>query len=146
MLNLFLVLAFAVPPPTPACVAPDGALFRLELAVTPEEKARGLMYRDSLSEDAGMLFVFDQDGRLSFWMKDTVIPLDMVWLAADGTVVDVRTVQPCRMEPCPTYAGLKLARAVLELNAGLASKHGIKPGTVLRFERVPGYPLAGNER
>jgi uncharacterized protein len=141
VLNVLLALVVASAPPPPVCTAPDGARIRLELAQTDEEHARGLMYRDSLPEDAGMLFVFDQDGRLSFWMKDTFIPLDMVWLTAAGDVVDVRTVQPCRIDPCPTYAAVKPARAVLELNAGVAAKHGVKPGTRLRFDNVPAYPV-----
>lgn len=146
MLDLLLALALASPPPPAVCTAPDGTRLRLELASTPDEHARGLMYRDVLAADSGMLFVFDQDGRLSFWMKDTFIPLDMIWLTATGEVVDVKTVQPCRIDPCPTYAAVKPARAVLELNAGIAAKRGIVPGAKLAFENVPGYPVPAGTR
>lgn len=146
MLDLVVALVLAGTTPPPVCTAPDGATIRLELASTPEEHARGLMYRDALPVDSGMLFVFGQDGRLSFWMKDTFIPLDMIWLTAAGVVVDVRTVQPCRIDPCPTYAALEAARAVLELNAGVAAAHGIKPGTTLKFLEVPGYPSPAGPR
>jgi uncharacterized membrane protein (UPF0127 family) len=131
----------------PACVVPDGTRVSLELAVTDQEKQLGLMFRDSLAADHGMLFVFDADGPLEFWMKNTFIPLDLIWLSADGDVVDVRAaVQPCRADPCPTYASAKPARAVLEVNAGFAAAHGVRPGARLRFEDVPGYPPPGGGR
>jgi len=99
VLALLLSLAAAAPPP-PACIAPDGARLVLELAVTDEEKAQGLMFRDVLPADNGMLFVFPADGIHPFWMKNTFIPLDMVWLSAAGAVVQVRAdVPPCRLDP-----------------------------------------------
>ena len=142
MLSLVLSLAAAAATPPPACVAPDGSRIVLELALTDEEKAQGLMFRDSLPADRGMLFVFPDDGIHPFWMKNTFIPLDMVWLSASGAVVEVRAdVPPCRLEPCPSYANSRAARAVLELAAGAAAKHRVAPGAVLRCSGVPGFPM-----
>lgn len=138
--------ATAAPEPTatvrpPLAWLPDGTGIRLELAITPEERERGLMFRTSLPPDHGMLFLFERPARWTFWMKDTWIPLDLVFLDGSGTVVDtVASAAPCRAEPCPQYAPAADAMAVLELAAGTAAAHGVEPGTRLRFERVPGYP------
>ncbi len=132
------------PAPTlepPAAILPDGSRVVLELAVTPEERGRGLMFRTSLPPDHGMLFLFENPARWSFWMKDTWIPLDLVFLDGGGTVVDVvADAPPCRAEPCPQYVPSADASAVLEIAAGTAARHGVERGARLRFERVPGYP------
>lgn len=144
MLTLVLAIAAAMPSSAPVCVVPDGTRVRLELALTDEEKQLGLMFRDSLAADRGMLFIFEADGPLQFWMKNTFIPLDFVWISASGQVVDVcANVQPCRADPCPGYNSSKPARAVLEVNAGFAAAHGIRPGAQLHFEKVPGLPVSG---
>ena len=147
MLTLVLAIAAAVAPTPSVCTAPDGTRVHLELALTDQEKALGLMYRDSLPADAGMLFPFDADLPLAFWMKNTFIPLDLVWLDKEGRVVDVHAdTQPCRADPCPSYEPARPARAVLEVNAGFAAAHGIKPGAVLRFEGVAGFPTVEPKR
>jgi uncharacterized membrane protein (UPF0127 family) len=137
----------AVPPGAPECVTPDGTHVHLELALTDEEKQLGLMFRDTLPSDHGMLFIFDADGPLEFWMKNTFIPLDFVWVSAAGEVVDVRAfVRPCRSDPCPSYGSGKPARAVLEVNAGFAAAHGVRPGEQLQFQNVTGFPVSGGKR
>ncbi|MDD5564173.1 MAG: DUF192 domain-containing protein [Thermoanaerobaculaceae bacterium] len=147
MLTLILALAAAASPAAPVCTVPDGTRVHLELALTDQEKALGLMYRDSLPADAGMLFLFSADQPLPFWMKNTFIPLDLVWLDKDGKVVDVHAdTPPCRADPCPSYVSIGPARTVLEVNGGFAAAHGVKPGAVLRFEGVAGYPVAGPKR
>ncbi|HPC83222.1 MAG TPA: DUF192 domain-containing protein [Thermoanaerobaculaceae bacterium] len=139
---LVALLLWLAPPPHPACVLPDGATVKLELAVTDQDRALGLMFRDVVPPDTGMLFIFSEDGIWPFWMKDTFVSLDLIWLDASGTVVEVRTdVPPCRLDPCPSYAPAAQSRAVLEMVAGSAVRHGIRPGTTLRFSAVPGYPL-----
>jgi uncharacterized membrane protein (UPF0127 family) len=147
VLALILAVASVVSPGSPWCTMPDGARVRLELAITDQEKQLGLMFRDTLAPDAGMLFIFDADGPLEFWMKNTFISLDFVWLSAAGEVVDVRSnVQPCRADPCRTYPSARPARAMLEVNAGFAAAHGVRPGVRLRFENVPGFPVPGGKR
>ena len=147
MLALVLTLAAAAAPPAPLCLAPDGTRIRVELAVTDEERALGLMFRDALAPDAGMLFLFQGDGKVPFWMKNTFIPLDMIWISATGEVVDVHAgVQPCRFDPCPSVEPARPGRAVLEVNAGFAAAHGVRPGAVLQFRDVPGFPVPGGKR
>ena len=146
LLTAALAAAAPVAPP-PVCVAPDGARIQLDLAISDQERALGLMYRDQLPADRGMFFVFAEEDRWPFWMKNTFIPLDLVWLDGAGTVVDVRAgVQPCRSDPCPSYAPAAKARAVLEVNAGHARAHGIAVGARLRCEGVPEYPVRGPAR
>jgi uncharacterized membrane protein (UPF0127 family) len=130
-------------PPIPQAVFPDGETFDLELAMTDQEVSTGLSYRPSLPEGRGMLFLFDEARRPSFWMKNMLFSLDLIYLDETGSVVHIEAnVPPCAADPCPTYPSSEPAIAVLEVNAGVAATHGIEKGTVLQFERVPGYPVA----
>lgn len=113
-----------------------GACFRIEIAITPEGRAQGLMYRNSLAQDAGMLFVFRQEGAYPFWMKNTKIPLDMIWIDKDKKVIFVaKNVQPCGGDSCPDIIPDGNAMYVLEINAGLADKFGIKQGDAVSLKR-----------
>lgn len=142
MFAFFLAVVFAGQGGGPSCVLPDTTVVSLELALTDEQKAVGLMFRDVLPPNHGMLFVFDREDYLPFWMKNTLIPLDFIWLDASGTVVDVKaSVPPCKLDPCPSYKPSRPARAVLELAAGQAAAHGVKPGVRLTFTAVPGFPV-----
>jgi uncharacterized membrane protein (UPF0127 family) len=86
--------------------------------------------------------VFDRDDILSFWMKNTLIPLDIIWFDAGGRIVDSRAdAQPCRADPCPKYTNRLPARAVLLVNAGYAAAHGLKPGAAAKFQGVPHFPV-----
>lgn len=106
--------------------------FSVELAQTPEERSRGLMFRDSLPARAGMLFVFDPPRRVAFWMKNTLIPLDMIFVDRTGVVSRVHHgAIPGDETPIP---GGDQVFSVLEINAGLAKRYGISKGTVLRHE------------
>lgn len=100
--------------------------FTVELAVTSEEQAQGLMYRRKLAADAGMLFPFAPDQEAAFWMKNTYIPLDMLFVAADGRIVNIaeRTV-PLSLTALYSEGPV---RAVLELNGGTSARLGIHPG------------------
>jgi uncharacterized membrane protein (UPF0127 family) len=130
----------------PQAVLPDGFLVDLELALTPQEVANGLMYRPSLPENRGMLFLFDAERLPSFWMKNTLIPLDLIFLDSAGVVVDVvPNVPPCAADPCPTYSPGGPAKAVLEVAAGAAAAHGVEAGTTIAFDRVPGYPVPSEQ-
>lgn len=140
MLILTLSLLLQASLAAPVCVAPDGARIQLEVALTDEQKQTGLMHREKLPADHGMLFTFGQDEILPFWMKNTLMPLDVVWLSGDGKVVEVRTdLPPCKLDPCPKYEPRQLARAALLVNAGFTAAHGVTPGVVLRFVGVPGF-------
>jgi len=142
MLALLLALAAAAPAESvPSCVVPDGTRLVLELALTDQEKATGLMHRDTLAADHGMLFVFDTDDTFAFWMRNTLMPLDIVWFDATGRIADVRAdAQPCRADPCPKFSNSRPARAVLLVNAGYAAAHGLKPGAAATFHGVPRFP------
>ncbi|WP_170759868.1 DUF192 domain-containing protein [Ruegeria lacuscaerulensis] len=104
--------------------------FDIELAVTPQERARGLMFRESLPQRSGMLFIFDPPQPVAFWMKNTLIPLDIVFVDRAGTVTSVHAnAQPGDLTP---IEGGDSVFAVLEINAGLADRYLITPGTQMR--------------
>ncbi len=122
---------------TPQVLLPDGFVVDIELAVTPDELAQGLMFRPKLAEDRGMLLVFAEERFPTIWMMNTLVALDLVYLDSTGTVVDVITdAQPCPEEPCPRFTPKKPAKAVLEIPAGTATRHAISGGTKLEFLRV----------
>jgi len=115
---------------------PDGgaASFRVELADTDAERAQGLMNRDSLARSAGMLFVYPQPQSVGFWMKNTLIPLDMIFMDAGGTVAKVKhEAQPHDTRP---VMGGDDIQTVLEINGGLARQIGIAPGWEMRHPSV----------
>ena len=126
------------PPPVqaaPRVVLPDGSAYTVEIANDDELRAQGLMYRDQLKPGTGMVFFFARDGVYPFWMKNTMIPLDMIWIDASRRVAHVTSdVPPCKIEDCPSYDPGVPARYVLELAAGEAAKHGLKAGDAIRFE------------
>lgn len=125
----------------PRAVLPDGSAVTLDLARTSEEQSGGLMYRATLPADEGMLFLFPDPTYPRFWMKDTWVALDLVFLDAAGRVVQVDAeVPPCHDEPCPQYGPTEPSLAVLELAAGVAARSGVVPGAELRFENLSGYP------
>jgi uncharacterized protein len=130
------------PPPSaaisgPRVEMPSGAVYRLELAKTPEEQAQGLMFRESLPDRAGMLFLFPDASVHKFWMKNTMIPLDMVWLDAGGKVIFVSAnTPPCKADPCGNYGPDAPASSVLEIAGGMAAKEKIAPGSMLKFSDV----------
>lgn len=98
-----------------------GSAIAVEIADGPQERARGLMFREGLGDGEGMLFVFERDGFHPFWMKNMHFPLDIVWLDSDGRVVYLETnVPPCLGPPCPLYVPMAPARYVLEVSANSA--------------------------
>ncbi|HEX7502885.1 MAG TPA: DUF192 domain-containing protein [Acidobacteriota bacterium] len=103
--------------------------FFAEIADTPEKHARGLMYRTHLRADYGMLFIFAEEDIRSFWMKNTLIPLDMIFLNNEKQIVDMYcSVPPCRGDPCPGYTSALPARYVLEIAGGTAAKLKLRVG------------------
>jgi uncharacterized membrane protein (UPF0127 family) len=118
----------------PRAVMPSGAVYRLELATNPEDQAQGLMYRENLLPNTGMLFLFDQPSPHHFWMKNTMIPLDIVWLDEAGRVIFVSAdTPPCRADPCPTYGTDVPVRRVLEIDGGRAKQEGVAVGATIEI-------------
>ena len=131
----------APPMELPHVALPDGFEVTVELAITPEELAQGLMFRPKLPEDRGILLIFAEERLPSIWMMNTLVALDLVYLDSTGTVVDVVTdAQPCPREPCPRFTPKQAAKAVLESPAGAAARHAVTEGAKLDFRRVPEFP------
>jgi uncharacterized membrane protein (UPF0127 family) len=105
-----------------------GQQIKLEVARTPQERAMGLMYRTELAADRGMLFAFVPPQPVSFWMKNTLIPLDMVFLRKGQVKAITANVPPCRTEPCPSYPSGVAIDQVIELRGGRAAELGLKVG------------------
>ncbi|MEO8035581.1 MAG: DUF192 domain-containing protein [Acidobacteriota bacterium] len=118
---------------------PDGFSVLIEVAADDSTREQGLMFRDHLPEDRGMLFLFATTSEYAFWMKNTLIPLDMIWLDEQRHVVHVaHDVPPCKADPCASYPPNALARYVLELRAGAAAKHRVVNGSALQFIGLEG--------
>lgn len=134
---VFLLLAFSIPAwaqPQPTLPQSDliirtakGAQkFRIELADNDASRSRGMMFRTTMAPDAGMLFDFKQEQMASFWMRNTLIPLDMLFIKADGTILNIHQRAIPKDETGINSTGP--VRAVLELNGGTAARLGIKAG------------------
>lgn len=101
----------------------------LEVAATPSQQALGLMYRDALPDDRGMVFPMTRPRPVSFWMKNVPVPLDMVFIYQGEIVAIAAEVPPCTAEPCPTYGPAnQLVDHVIELRAGRAAELGLAAG------------------
>jgi uncharacterized membrane protein (UPF0127 family) len=112
--------------------------FSIELATTPAAQEHGLMNRTSMPADHGMLFVFADAQPRTFWMKNTLIPLDILFFDAHGRLVAIQAdAQPCKADPCSLYPSNEPARYVLELNAGTAAKLGLRKGALMTLSGVP---------
>jgi uncharacterized membrane protein (UPF0127 family) len=110
----------------------------VEVADTSERRSLGLMYRKELAAEAGMLFVFDAPDHLTFWMKNTVLPLDMIFIGEDRHVLGiVKSAVPFTTTPRGVDGE---SRYVLEVNAGFSDRHGVTGGDTVSFEGVPGTP------
>jgi len=146
---LLLAACAARPPAEPAPALPPAAAPRVvvetaggaslpvavELARTDEERTRGLMNRRELAPEAGMLFIFSELEPRAFWMKNTLLPLDMLFIDDGGRLVGlIERAEP--LTTSPRDPGVP-SRYVLEVNGGWASRHGVRPGDRVRFENVP---------
>jgi uncharacterized protein len=109
---------------------PDGqeAAFRVEVVADPPGRQQGLMHRTELAADAGMLFLFPDDRTGGFWMKDTLIPLSIAFMAADGEVLAILDMEPCEADPCPSYDPGVSYRTALEVNQGAFDDAGVDTG------------------
>lgn len=121
-------------------------VFQIEIADKPAERAAGLMFRKNMPDDRGMLFVFEQTQALAFWMKNTPMPLDLVFIGPDGRV---KAILPGEPYSEAAISPGEPALYVLELKSGTAVKLGISEGDVIRHPRIietlaPGLPPTGN--
>ena len=120
---------------SPVVVLPGGSKILVEVVSEDLTRAQGLMFRSSLGRDRGMLFLFPRTAVYPFWMKNTLIPLDIIWIDESGAIVHIaRDVPPCKADPCPSYPPKAAARFVLELAAGEAAARGLRDGDRLVFK------------
>lgn len=138
LLVLLAVLACAAPARAqPLIIHAGGSTykFEVELATTPAEREQGLMFRKTLAPNAGMLFLYPDEQQVAFWMKNTLIPLDMLFLKADGSIARIaHDAVPLDETPIPSNADVK---AVLEVNGGTATSLGIKEGDKVDYPEAP---------
>ncbi|MGE5799816.1 MAG: DUF192 domain-containing protein [Syntrophaceae bacterium] len=106
---------------------------RVEVVDTLEKQERGLMFRQSLPENEGMLFVYREPQELAFWMRNTFIPLDIVFVGADGIILNIHQARP--LDESVLYRSAGSAKYVIETNQGWFSRHGIRPGDRVTFGR-----------
>jgi uncharacterized protein len=106
----------------------------VEVAYTPAEQERGLMFRKGLAENHGMLFMFEQENAYGFWMKNMRFPIDIIWVDRDKKIIDIyQYALPCK-EICKTMVPKSAAKFVLEVSAGFAQRHRIRLGDSLEFD------------
>lgn len=126
--------ALAVPQIVPLTL-PSGKVLRVEVMVSDQDRQMGLMFRPSLPEDRGMLFLFGEPDFHGIWMKNCKFPIDILWLDETKRVVFLEeSVPPCTADPCRVYTPLRKAAYVVELNAGQARREKAAVGAEIRFE------------
>ena len=119
--------------PLVAMTAEGERRFTIEIAETTEQQARGLMFREEMDNDHGMLFAFAVTRPASFWMRNTPMPLDLIFIGEDGRVVSVERGEPFSLDAIGPQDPV---RFVLEIRAGIAEETGIEPGTRMRHPRI----------
>ena len=112
--------------------------FNIELAKTESERKQGLMYRTHLNEDSGMLFLFQEESKHAFWMKNTLLPLDLIWIDKNKDIIKIKKETPPCLETtlCPSYFPDSDSLYVLEINGGLTEKYNIIPGQKANFKNI----------
>lgn len=132
---LFLGAVFFIYAPKSKKVCYKEKCFQVEVADTESKREQGLMFRKKLDEGGGMLFIFKKEGIYPFWMKNTLIPLDIIWIGADKKVVFVENnAAPCHQENCPEISPASNALYVLEISGGAAKGIGLQAGDYLSFQ------------
>jgi uncharacterized protein len=122
------------PVTVPVTVHGEGSVtFRAELAETRARQIRGLMFREELAQDRGMLFVYDRPEPRSFWMFQTRMPLDILFIDAEKRIVNIEEAAPCPSVPCRSYGSRGRVLYVLEIQSGLSRKYGFRPGGGVEF-------------
>ena len=103
----------------------EDIIINVQIADDNEERVQGLMFIEKLDENGGMLFIFEKEDYQAFWMKNTLIPLDMIFINDELQIVDIKNAIPCKQDPCNVYTSNQPARYVLEINEGFAAKNSI---------------------
>lgn len=130
LLSLFLVACGYSGPR----VEIDGRVFEVDIADDTEERQQGLMFVEEMKDNKGMIFVYDKPRNLAFWMKNTLIPLDIIYIGENYRVVSIaKNAQPCENDPCKSYSSNVEAQYVLEINGGLSDEYGIEVGDKVDF-------------
>ncbi len=106
---------------------------KAEIASTEEQTTKGLMFRQSLADNEGMLFVYPDSAVRNFWMKNTLIPLDMIFITDNLTVAKIHHAVPCTADPCPIYNSGEPVKYVLEINGNFTEKNGIITESKIRL-------------
>ncbi len=110
--------------------------FEIEIVDSPQGRQTGLMYREQMDENKGMLFIFEEEGDHKFWMKNTLIPLDIIWMNDNFEVVYIgHNAQPCLETYCESFGSEDSSRYVLEINSGLAEKFDIQIGDIAIWKK-----------
>ena len=109
----------------------DSVLIDVDVAETDEQRAFGLMKRESLPDDEGMLFVFFEDSVSAFTMRNTLIPLSIAFFDLDGEILKILDMEPCEAEPCPSYDPAVTYRGALEVNQGAFDEWGVEVGDMV---------------
>jgi len=110
---------------------------KVELADTLKKRTIGLMNRAFLDDDSGMLFIFDLEAKHSFWMKNTLIPLDIIFIDSTGKIVDIKhNFEPCEKVICDTYASVEAAKYALEVNGGFSEKNNIRINNTVLLDGI----------
>ena len=107
--------------------------FNVEIADSKEERALGLMNREKLCEDCGMLFVYPEEGDYKFWMKNTLIPLDIIWMDSNYNVLHIAEAVPCVTEQCELYGPSEDSIYILEINSGKSNEIGLTENSELEL-------------
>ena len=98
----------------------------VEIADDNNERMHGLMFRENLDKNSGMLFIFDDENYQTFWMKNTLIPMDIIFISSDMKIVDIKYATPCEVDPCKLFKSSRPAKYVLEVNGNFTIKNDIK--------------------
>jgi uncharacterized membrane protein (UPF0127 family) len=134
IISCFLIIYFNKKDSQSHIIFQNKGKLSIEVADDDSERQKGLMYRESLDYNSGMLFIFPDEKARSFWMRNTLIYLDMIFIDSSGKIVDIiENAEPCKEDPCRTYDSKYPAKYVLETNAGYAKEKNIAIGELISF-------------